>query len=361
VEVVDDEKAFAKSNVIEIYAGNEQPEMKIAIQGNQSFYFPGKPIEYKVTVADKGDSIHQNNLFVSSDYIRFDRAQQAMTGHQMVSAAIIGQNMIASSDCKTCHKVDGKSIGPSFKLVAERYGKKPEAPAYLVQKIIKGGAGVWGEVAMPAHPTLKETDAAQIVQFVLSLGSQQANKKSLPAAGKLMTAVPDVETRRTAFAIQATYTDNGGPGIKPLSSTAAAYLRYNIIYANELTDINGFNTKDSAGVRYLTYPQNDGWIKLTKLDLTGIKNIVLVSYGLNVLQSIHLEVRTGKPDGDVIGSVGLSNVKGDASIPINNASSELQDIYIVFKTTTSGNPRPLLKEIKFTPGEDRGADIAKRP
>jgi glucose/arabinose dehydrogenase/cytochrome c551/c552 len=185
VEVVDDEKAFSKSNVVDVYAGNAQPQIGISIGGNQSFYFPGKPIIYKVNINDGGDSVNLKNLFVSSDYIRFDRAQQAMMGHQMVSAIITGQNLMAASDCKTCHKVAEKSIGPSFTDVAQKYNARPDATTYLAEKIIKGGSGVWGETAMAAHPNLKEADAAQIVQYVLSLAANKGTtKKSLPASGK---------------------------------------------------------------------------------------------------------------------------------------------------------------------------------
>jgi cytochrome c551/c552 len=38
-----------------------------------------------------------------------------------------------------------------------------------VNKIINGGSGVWGEVAMPAHPAIKPTEAKQIVDYILSL------------------------------------------------------------------------------------------------------------------------------------------------------------------------------------------------
>lgn len=351
VEVRDDKQAFSNSNVVDVYAGNEQPEVSIAVEGNQSFYFPGKPIVYKVNINDKGDSVRLNNLFVSSDYIRFDRAQQAMMGHQMVSALITGQNLMAASDCKTCHKVAEKSIGPSFTDVAKKYKDRKDATTYLVEKIIKGGSGVWGETAMAAHPTMKEADVTQIVQWILSLSAdKQVAKRSMPASGKLMAAEPDVESRRTAFAIQATYSDNGAPGIKPLSNTAAVYLRYNKMSAAQLTDINGFATKDSAGTRYLTYPQNDGWIKLSKVDLAGIKNIELVSLGLGALQNVHFEIREGKPDGTVISSVDLKNVKGNAVIPLQKAASKgVQDVYIVFKTTSAAASRPLLTTVKFMP------------
>ena len=350
VEVVDDENAFSKSNVVDVYAGNAQPQMNIEVQGNQTFYFPGMPIVYKVNITDEGDSVRMNNLFVSSDYIRFDRAQQAMTGHQMVSAVIMGQNLMASSDCKTCHKVAEKSIGPSFTDVAKKYATRADANAYLVDKIIKGSSGVWGETAMPAHPTMKEADAAQIVQWVMSLGAKQdVAKRSLPASGTIMPKEPDMETRRTAFAIQATYSDNGGAGIKPLSNSAAVYLRYNMMYAGFLSDNNGFAVKDSAGTRYLSYTQGGGWIQIPKIDLTGIGFIQLQHTGAGSLQGMKVEVKTGKVDGATVGSLDLSNVKGNANIPVQAGGSGAQDIYLVFTSSGAGGGRPLLRAVKFLP------------
>ena len=72
-------------------------------------------------------------------------------------------------DCKSCHKEDGISIGPSFVRVAEKYAHNKKAAAYLSQKIVSGGAGVWGDVAMSAHPNLAQKDLHQIIQYVLSL------------------------------------------------------------------------------------------------------------------------------------------------------------------------------------------------
>ena len=72
-------------------------------------------------------------------------------------------------DCKSCHKEDGASIGPSFVRVAAKYAHDPKAKAYLSQKIINGGSGVWGDVAMAAHPSLAQKDLNQIIQYILSL------------------------------------------------------------------------------------------------------------------------------------------------------------------------------------------------
>jgi cytochrome c len=76
-------------------------------------------------------------------------------------------------DCKSCHKENSASVGPSFVRVAEKYGHDKKAPAYLSQKILKGGSGVWGDVAMSAHPDLPQKDLNQIVQYILSLKSKK--------------------------------------------------------------------------------------------------------------------------------------------------------------------------------------------
>ncbi len=60
----------------------------------------------------------------------------------------MGKNMMLSLDCKACHKIDEISVGPSFTAVAERYQMNPDAMSYLSGKIIHGGSGAWGEVAM---------------------------------------------------------------------------------------------------------------------------------------------------------------------------------------------------------------------
>jgi cytochrome c len=87
-----------------------------------------------------------------------------------------GYAMTQMLDCKSCHKEDGISIGPSFTRVAEKYSKDKNATAYLSQKIVKGGGGVWGDVAMSTHPDLSQKDLKLIVQYVLSLKPSKSVK-----------------------------------------------------------------------------------------------------------------------------------------------------------------------------------------
>ncbi len=66
--------------------------------------------------------------------------------------ALDGAQLIANSDCLSCHKENQKIIGPSYADVAAKYEATEENINMLAGKIIKGGSGVWGEIPMTAHP-----------------------------------------------------------------------------------------------------------------------------------------------------------------------------------------------------------------
>jgi cytochrome c len=80
-----------------------------------------------------------------------------------------GLNLIAGSDCLTCHKVEEKLVGPAYRDVAKKYPDTPEMIDSLSNKIIHGGAGNWGPVAMTPHPALSKADAETMVKYILSL------------------------------------------------------------------------------------------------------------------------------------------------------------------------------------------------
>ncbi|GGK87749.1 cytochrome c552 [Rufibacter glacialis] len=80
-----------------------------------------------------------------------------------------GAKLIAQSDCTACHKIDQKVVGPAYEAVAQKYENNEKDIAYLAGKIIQGGQGVWGPVAMTPHPGLSEQDAKQMAQYIMSL------------------------------------------------------------------------------------------------------------------------------------------------------------------------------------------------
>lgn len=79
------------------------------------------------------------------------------------------ETLARQRNCFNCHGMDRKIVGPGFKQVAVRYAGKKEAPAYLAEKIVKGGAGAWGPVAMAANPQVSAEEAARLAAWVLSL------------------------------------------------------------------------------------------------------------------------------------------------------------------------------------------------
>ena len=80
-----------------------------------------------------------------------------------------GLDLIAKSDCLTCHKVADASTGPAYAAVAKKYAGQPGIVDTLAQKVIKGGSGNWGTIPMTPHPQISEDDAKAMVKYVLTL------------------------------------------------------------------------------------------------------------------------------------------------------------------------------------------------
>ena len=85
--------------------------------------------------------------------------------------------MIKTDDCFTCHRIDSKLTGPSYKDVAKRYAGKDDIVDTLANKVIKGGNKNWGFAMMKAHPNLSLENARKMVVAILSL-----HKGDAPAA-----------------------------------------------------------------------------------------------------------------------------------------------------------------------------------
>ena len=68
--------------------------------------------------------------------------------------------------CAACHSVDNKIVGPSFKDIVAKQGKRSDAQAYLAGKIKSGGQGVYGPIPMPAQ-SLSSAEAEKIAQWLV--------------------------------------------------------------------------------------------------------------------------------------------------------------------------------------------------
>ena len=70
--------------------------------------------------------------------------------------------------CMACHAKDKKMVGPSFKDLAAKY-KGKDVSAQLMDKVRKGGSGVFGPIPMaPNGPDkISDADLKSAVEFIL--------------------------------------------------------------------------------------------------------------------------------------------------------------------------------------------------
>lgn len=82
--------------------------------------------------------------------------------------------------CSNCHALERKHIGPAWKEIGKRYqnatsyefeGRTYPLTEGLVQKVSRGGGGIWGIDAMPAMDPggRKHKEIGKLVQFILEL------------------------------------------------------------------------------------------------------------------------------------------------------------------------------------------------
>ncbi len=70
--------------------------------------------------------------------------------------------LLGKYSCTACHGLSQKIVGPAFSEVGKKY---PGQAAYLQDKIVKGGSGVWGAIPMPAQ-TVPAADAKTLAQWL---------------------------------------------------------------------------------------------------------------------------------------------------------------------------------------------------
>jgi cytochrome c len=349
---VDDGKGEKASRELEILAGNEPPVLTFDIlRGNKSFFFPNQSFDYEVKVTDKedgslGSGISADQVSVSIDYLPqgFDKTQIAQ-GHMTADENVQflkGKTLMEGSDCKSCHLIDKKSIGPMYKDVAKKYKGDPKAVDYLAKKVISGGGGVWGEVNMAAHPQLSVADASEMVKYVLSLDAVKATP-TLPSKGSYTTKIEKGTSEGGVYLLRASYADKGANGVPSAKSEQTLLLRSASLAggsADSYEDIQKFKLPDMP-VTLMIGQRNNAYLGFKQIDLTGIDQLTFIAsaakqYGM---AGGTVEVRLDSPKGELIGQsseIVPQEAKGQRPPP-SIATAKLKpvsgfhDIYFIYK------------------------------
>jgi cytochrome c len=286
--------------------------------------------------------------------------------------------LIAGTDCSGCHQRDVRAIGPSHAMLAGRYRPEPATLDALAAKVRTGGSGVWGDVAMPPHPTLPLQDIKTILRYMLS--ATDAGEPGLPLEGTI-TPVRAGDEGRGQVVLRATYTDRGAAGLPAQTSAAVKVLRsMQLVPAGaDVLEHATFGSRSSGGgarTRETAVTVLDGGqIGYRQVDLTGLQGIAIAATTAGDMKAAGgtVEVRLDSPSGELLGRAELgvappaprgrgAGRAGQAAPPVTQAPAVLRgagrgssdtaitlrpatgihDLYLVFKNPAAANGQPLM-------------------
>lgn len=281
---VTDQSGLSDADTLLVRVGNQKPEVTIATNQNRSFFWDKKSFAYTVNVSDPEDGR------VSADDIKVTYEYNPAPAAQMIGAALM-----AASDCKACHLSEGKSVGPSYFEVSQRYKGQTDAIEKLTEKVIAGGGGNWGtEHVMSAHPQLAKQEVNEMIRYILSLADLKKPKVSVGTKGTLVFNQHKEDEPQGVYILAAQYTDKGANGIGPLTSTETITLRnakVKPVYADAHVGFARFGKSLASG-------DHKSYILLLNIDLTGIKSFTYEYASQN--RDGEIEVRIDSQAGPVI-------------------------------------------------------------
>jgi cytochrome c len=373
LEVSDPSGASSRDSV-RVVAGNEAPRVELAItKGNRSFYFPGERVEYAVSATDVEDGQPAaQRVIVTADYV-----PSGMTPRELALASSVSPDesmrhlravsIIARSDCAACHRMDTSFVGPGFRQVAQRYAGQ-NAVEKVAQKIIAGGKGAWGEVAMPPHPSITPAEASTLAQYILSQSNNNTRPRRLPMTGTYTSVerrVPagdrgQTRTERGSYVLRASYTDNGANGVAPLTTSTAVLLRHPLLAPETADSISsGITYNEAKGDPGFVIRRSGSHIAFKGIDLTGIGSVEIGaltrfytwSHFKGATIEVHLDSANGafaaapvtivpppaRADPVVLGD----NLEKPVTVRLR-VPAGIRDVYFVFRNTTAKPAEDLL-------------------
>lgn len=360
-----------------IQVGNEPATIDVKLETNQSFYWPTtSSIKYSIAVNDKEDGvILSDHANLSVGFNKVEDGAAPAQGHQQADVATVAKGIMEANGCKACHSYDIKVVGPAFNDVAARYKNDKNALNYLVNKIKKGGNGVWGEVNMPSFATLSDEDRTALATYVLSLADV---KKSLPLQGSLSfvpnshdqslfesNAEPkDIATQK--FELLTSYTDKGTEAIGPITVKKSVVLEPARFYLNAGLDLTNMS-KLVDRARYkghdtLKVLATTAWfsIPIGRYDLTSINALKIgswlgnqeVSAGPTIQNNPwQFELRVGSATGTVV-AVGESPARAldtysRTEIKLQAPQVGFQDLFLLVRSTQKSTSDLQLFDVSF--------------
>ena len=374
---VSDGKGLNASQTLDIVAGNEPPVLEFDLgASNKTFFFPGSKVSYEVRLTDKEDgsitdgTISPDQVAVNIDYLAegYDKVAIAQ-GHQFSSANArfaTAMKIMESTDCKACHKPAEKSVGPSYREVALKYKDQTAAIDLLAGRVINGSTGVWGEVAMAAHPALSKEDASELIKYILSFADEKTGPAPLPAKGEYQTTVPADDKGVGVYMLRAAYSDRGAPGLPSLSAEKIYVLRNSTVGAHDVDFVKNAQKMTFSGMKFCI-PSNNGYAGLDDVDLTGLVQVKMGAMAPKKFNfsggtiEMHLDAPDGPLAGDPVGVEPTDEmVPSQVVIKLYSTVSGMHDVYFVFKSENTA-AQALMTVTNFSFEDEHAASAPSAP
>ena len=319
-----------------IKVGNDVPTLSIEIDGNQTYFFANEKRNYKVKVNDTEDGESSDKAYVNFTYLDAGLDLALLKPNTIINSnasSFKGKAFIEGSDCKTCHSMDKKSIGPTYLQIAEKYDAA--GIDMLAQKIIDGGSGNWGHSLMAAHPQLKKTETTQMVNYILSMAGDAASDQGLSNTGLL--DIKSAFSDESSYVLQAMYTDKGANDIEPLTASKIVLLK-NPKQRAELYDVsesaNNRSMSQGGGPSSTFLSSSGAYFGFKHIDMTGINSVGL-KYANNIAGTIYVKI--GGPDGKIITQKSIRPMVferfnfnyAEINLPLSEKLLGFQDLFIV--------------------------------
>jgi len=349
--------------------GNEPPVIAFSTTQNQSFFWPDtKQFNYAFAVTDQEDgavsAVENGNPLVTFTYVEPEK--KSALGHQTANLIDQGKALVDANNCLGCHKLDEKIVGPAFRDVAKKYQNDAKALAYLVNKIGNGGAGVWGEMNMPAFSGLSETERTALATYVLSLAVDQSPKglelsgivdlKSHQKNSAAVVANNPYTINGEAYIFTAKYTDKGANNLAPIAVTEQVKLipprlDFDDVFA-ATSATKGAKQDTFHEIKTIKLIAGDGGdgFAIGRYDLTSVKSLKIGALFFKESTKWLVEIRSKNAEGKVLASGLISPAElkayGRTSIPLTETNG-FHELYVQVTPEQKTTAEIGLQDISF--------------
>jgi cytochrome c len=213
----------------------------------------------------------------------------------------------------------------------------------LVDKIIRGGGGVWGEQPMAAHPQLTKDEAGEMVKYIMSLADDK--KTSQPLKGEYITKD---NGKAGTYIFSASYTDKGAMKMASQTGSKSLTLRSATIKANSFDTQNEALKYKIDGLGEVVVVSDKSYVSYNDIDLTNIGAFsVMATAADERTAGGNVEIRLDSPKGQLLGSAQVGKgVAKPIKIPIT-VTTGFHNLFLVF-ANPEAKGKPLFAVMEIT-------------